>query len=90
MKLDYTENVVHIKTKLEEEMSKLDQKQLDAYRRDAIHSIVRDAREDIISLETAIYLIEVVYPDFYSQPIKFRNDYLGNGLLARFALWLNP
>lgn len=90
MILDYDQNVVFLKAKLEKEMSKLDEKQLEAYRRDAIHSVIRDAREEIIALETATYLIDVVYPGFYSQPMKFRNDYLGNGLAVRFLLWLNP
>ena len=90
MKLDYDDNVVFLKAKLEEDMSKLDEKQLEAYRRDAIDSIRRDAREEIIGLETARYLIDAVYPGFYSQPMEFRNDYLGNGWLTRFALWLNP
>lgn len=90
MKLNYDDNVVFLKAKLEEDMSKLDEKQLDAYRRDAIHSIARDTREEIIALETATYLIDVVYPGFYSQPMKFRNDYLGNGLAVRFLTWLNP
>ncbi len=90
MILDYSDNVVLLKAKLEEQMSKLDEKQLEAYRRDTINSIVRDARAEIIAVETATYLIEVVYPDFYSQPMKFRNDYLGNGLLTRFVLWLRP
>jgi len=90
MILDYSQNVVFLKPKLEEEMSKLDEKQLEAYRRDAIRSIARDARAEIIAVETATYLIEVVYPDFYSQPMKFRNDYLGNGLAVRFLTWLNP
>jgi hypothetical protein len=90
MKLDYDDNVVFLKAKLEEEMSKLDETQLEAYRRDAIHSIMRDAREEIIDVKTGTYLIDVVYPGFYSQPMKFRNNYLGNGLAVRFLLWLNP
>jgi hypothetical protein len=88
MKLDYTENVVYIKAKLEEEMSKLDEKDLDAYRRDTIHSIRKDAFEEIIDVETARYLIDAVYPGIYLQPQKFRNDYFQSDLLTRFVLWL--
>jgi hypothetical protein len=87
VKLDYTENVVYIKTKLEEEMSQLDEKDLDAYRRDAIYSIVRDAHERIIDVETARYLMAAVYPGFFEKPQKFRSDYLGFDLLTRVYTW---
>jgi hypothetical protein len=87
MKLDYTENVVYIKAKLEEEMSKLDEKDLDAYRRDTIHSIMRDAYEKIINIETARYLIDAVYPGIYLKPQKFRNDYFESDLLTRVYTW---
>jgi hypothetical protein len=88
MKLDYTENVVYIKANLEEEMSKLDETQLEAYRRDTIHSIMRDAHERIIDVETARYLMAAVYPGFFEKPQKFRDDYLGVGLLTRlYTRW---
>jgi hypothetical protein len=65
MKLDYEENIVFIKAKLQEEMSQLDEIQLEEYRNDAIRSLAKDASKKIIDADTLISLVDFIDPKFF-------------------------
>ena len=66
MKLEYKENIVFIKAKLKEEMSQLDESQLEEYRKDALKSVVKDAYDKIIDIDTLMSLVECIDPEFFA------------------------
>lgn len=68
------ESLVHLRLRIEKEMSELNEEQAKEYRNEVIKDIFNAAMQEKIDVPSARSLIESIDPDFYTKPNELRSS----------------